>query len=200
MKLLKYSKPAPVTESWNQTSKTNQLYASYKKLDRQSLPSIWVQSKCVITDRTTTTLHRLLVVPLTWEQFSQTGLPKMAALLPSSWWESIISHWGRLTACCASPVAEGWKLAEVSCQMLDNTHNHRGQREISSLLSGSCWRALLQTREHQSHWQPGEKGFDHHFVFSHCGLFSLKLYLTLIPTTKYIFLSYKTTFFHFLTA
>lgn len=188
MKLLKYSKPAPVQEPWNQTSKTNQLSVSYKKLDGQSLPSVWVQSKCVITDRcskinrkkrtTTTTLHQLLVVPLTWQQFSQTGLPKMAASLLSSWCESIISHWGRLTACCASPVAEGWKLAEVSCQMLDNTHNHRGQREISSLLSGSCWRALLQTREHQSHGQPGEKGFDHHFVFSHCGLFSLKLYLT----------------------
>lgn len=162
---------------------------------QQSLWGCLHRSKINRKKRTTTTLHRLLVVPLTWQKFSQTGLPKMAASLLSSWCESIISHWGRLTACCASPVAEGWKLAEVSCQMLDNTHNHRGQREISSLLSGSCWRALLQTREHQSHWQPGEKGFDHHFVFSHCGLFSLKLYLTL-----YFFCLTRKLFFIFLTA
>ena len=62
----------------------------------------------------------------------------MAAWLTASWLESITFLRGRLTGAGASPVAEGWRLAEVACQTLDNTHNQGGQGEISSPLTGFC--------------------------------------------------------------
>lgn len=84
-------------------------------------------------------IENCLFYSLTCKQIlDKRGKTQNGCLFTVCWWKSIKSHWGRLTGDCASPLAEGWTLAEVACQTLDNTHNKGGQGEISSPLACFC--------------------------------------------------------------
>jgi len=142
------------------TKEITQFQSDYKNLHRHSLRLVprlwyWLWTSCVVF-----MVHKK--ESLTSEWFPQTGVPKMAAWLTASWRERIMSRWGRLACGC------GGKLAEVSCQMLNNTHNQAEQREVSIQQTGSCWIGLQQQqqREHQSDQQSKGECCDHHLIFS----------------------------------